>query len=1315
MDNSTANFLAGLLASADLLVDARARYGSFSLLAARHNPQLKILALEQTRSACETLHRNILRLASRTDNIQVRHAALSAESGIIKLSSFATDGFSCSEHAKSCAADAVEVEAVSIDGLLRSRKLRRVIVKIDADSHETLVGMNETLRSNTDLRLIVEFRPGMKFASSKPERLLDELDRLGFALFAVDNQNSRFCRLHPDQVAAALVESGHRTTLYCVPKQRATSVVFFAHRSQLAGTERSLIELIRELIVNYGVLSTVVAPSAGPFSEAVARFGASIIFCELASWAVARPDQQADFARKHLAHGGRVVCRHLLPLLRNIDPDVIFTHSLAIPWGALAAAILSKPHVWHVCEFGVPEHGVFFSGRMGEILAAVDAGSSFLLTADDKIRSALFPHVMPDRIRTVYRHIPMPDHVVPATDAYRSVSAIKLGIFGSLVQSNGQEDGVRAVAELLKRARNVDLLIAGYVDEPDYHARLLGLIEELGLKERVKIGGFLADLYPAMAATDIVLVCSRQEAFGRVAAEAMLLGRPVVYAATGGMLEYMEDGITGVSYRPGSVDELVRRIEELIDDPARAARIGVAAQVRAREKFTRYGGGVFRILQKVRKEPRRLVQAPPQVLSAMVDVIEADAQFIVAVERTLSWQITAPLRGGKHLARKLHQSARALVSGIAFHIPGKSRTHRKTYPDSRTSFPDLFEEQGGASRTGKPQQKNPESALPGPTHSTGDRKHHIADVYTVRYLYDAPGWAYYNNGRDLAKYAPPDFRVSLARFLSPSDLQSALGDEAPDFIILNRLSDVACVRQELKRRQWSTKLIGFWSAGWPRRIEQLANVVKHVDLLNFVNQAYWRNTGMLKNSVCIPLGVDLDIFRPLVPFADRPRRILWMGSELNSSVKGYEAIAVQLREKLLRAGFHCDFRVIDSFGTQILSQKEMVEWYNSGRLFLCTSTVEGTPNVALEAAACGCALISTRVGNMTELIRNGENGILVDPYFQAFYDTILRSEPRWPKLAKALRADISAWSWEQRSEQIFSALRALIEDPMPPRDAPASKPSSQGLVGSDHFRLNSGNGKADLSSKVTVFVTTVGSPTFELCLHFLEQQDCSFCIKVISNIAPMSAAFQRMLDDCNSEFFVQVDEDMLLYPHAVRTLFERMNGHAAEIALHVEYLYDTHLRRCIQGVKIFRTKIVKRYPFRNVQGCESDQIRRFRQDGFDYVVGDTPDPGDPYGNALGLHGTNFSREAAYLRYFVLQQRHRHKPWDWRMMTVDMAEQFRNEPSELNFFSLAGALAGLTLPVTDLGEKDFGRYSQTPGFEELARFYDVISGRKPVNS
>lgn len=94
----------------------------------------------------------------------------------------------------------------------------------------------------------------------------------------------------------------------------------------------------------------------------------------------------------------------------------------------------------------------------------------------------------------------------------------------------------------------------------------------------MRIVDFIRDPYPAMLAADALLVCSRNEAFGRVVVDGMKLGRPVIYRASGGIPEMMRDGVTGLSYTPGSV-------EELADDPDRAARIDVAAKQHADVKF----------------------------------------------------------------------------------------------------------------------------------------------------------------------------------------------------------------------------------------------------------------------------------------------------------------------------------------------------------------------------------------------------------------------------------------------------------------------------------------------------------------------------------------------------------------------------------------------------------------------------------------------------------------------------------------------------------------------------------------------------------
>ena len=86
--------------------------------------------------------------------------------------------------------------------------------------------------------------------------------------------------------------------------------------------------------------------------------------------------------------------------------------------------------------------------------------------------------------------------------------------------------------------------------------------------------------------------------------DGMKLTRPVVYPRSGGIPEYMKDGVTGLSYSPGDVSELVQRIEDLIDDPERAAKIGAEAKRYACAKFTRNGTDV-RILRDLQRTDGR--------------------------------------------------------------------------------------------------------------------------------------------------------------------------------------------------------------------------------------------------------------------------------------------------------------------------------------------------------------------------------------------------------------------------------------------------------------------------------------------------------------------------------------------------------------------------------------------------------------------------------------------------------------------------------------------------------------------------------------
>jgi glycosyltransferase involved in cell wall biosynthesis len=84
-----------------------------------------------------------------------------------------------------------------------------------------------------------------------------------------------------------------------------------------------------------------------------------------------------------------------------------------------------------------------------------------------------------------------------------------------------------------------------------------------------------------------VVVCpSRREGYGVVAREAMAYGRPVVATAVGGLLDAVEDGVTGLLVPPRDPAALRAAIEELFADGPLRRRLGAAGRESARTRFS---------------------------------------------------------------------------------------------------------------------------------------------------------------------------------------------------------------------------------------------------------------------------------------------------------------------------------------------------------------------------------------------------------------------------------------------------------------------------------------------------------------------------------------------------------------------------------------------------------------------------------------------------------------------------------------------------------------------------------------------------------
>ncbi len=81
-------------------------------------------------------------------------------------------------------------------------------------------------------------------------------------------------------------------------------------------------------------------------------------------------------------------------------------------------------------------------------------------------------------------------------------------------------------------------------------------------------------------ASDVIVVPSLYEPMGYVVLEAMARGRTVIAAKTGGIVEAIEDEISGLLYAVGNISELKNRIERTMDDPELRDRLATAARQR---------------------------------------------------------------------------------------------------------------------------------------------------------------------------------------------------------------------------------------------------------------------------------------------------------------------------------------------------------------------------------------------------------------------------------------------------------------------------------------------------------------------------------------------------------------------------------------------------------------------------------------------------------------------------------------------------------------------------------------------------------------
>lgn len=287
--------------------------------------------------------------------------------------------------------------------------------------------------------------------------------------------------------------------------------------------------------------------------------------------------------------------RALAGLLRRRRFDVAHTHTAkAGVLGRMAARRAGVPRIVHTYH-GFPFHEFQSRGRRGAYVAierrlgritdvALCVGTGVAVEA---VRRRL---VAPERIRTIGVAVEgaagaeLPARVPGASDRARRALGIPadatvVGAVGRLTYQKAPEDFL-AMIDHLGRPGVVGVWVGG-----GELAEQVARLADAKPAGRIVLAGERQDVPEILPAFDVFMLPSRYEGLPTAVVEAMVAGVPVVATAVNAVGDVVVPGETGLLVPPQRPDLAADAVRYLLDQPAVAARMAVAARARLGERF----------------------------------------------------------------------------------------------------------------------------------------------------------------------------------------------------------------------------------------------------------------------------------------------------------------------------------------------------------------------------------------------------------------------------------------------------------------------------------------------------------------------------------------------------------------------------------------------------------------------------------------------------------------------------------------------------------------------------------------------------------
>ncbi|MDR0216527.1 MAG: glycosyltransferase [Comamonas sp.] len=273
----------------------------------------------------------------------------------------------------------------------------------------------------------------------------------------------------------------------------------------------------------------------------------------------------------------------LRKVIRSFKPDAVFAHGFSDHiWGRRAAVAENVPRIFHVEHNSRERYTARRLAQSQTLMPHTEA----CIGVSEGVRTSLLEHGFdPAKCIAIHNGIDLerfPESISKPWEQ-REPAIIMASRFA---RQKDHATLIRALAVLKEWGPTPTLYLAGG-GKQRLRQKAQDLAAQLGLKQQVHFLGNVADLPQRLGATQIFVLATHWEGFGLATVEAMLAGCACIVSDVPGATEVFEPDESGILVPESDAQALATTLQQLLEKPEQAQKLGLAARKYALQHFGR--------------------------------------------------------------------------------------------------------------------------------------------------------------------------------------------------------------------------------------------------------------------------------------------------------------------------------------------------------------------------------------------------------------------------------------------------------------------------------------------------------------------------------------------------------------------------------------------------------------------------------------------------------------------------------------------------------------------------------------------------------